>query len=212
MLGEVQEFLTGVRRPRPDRVLATILFTDIIGSTRPPRASVTTVGATSRTSRRSSSDVNSSASAATRSTLRATVPRVLRRAGTGFAARRAIADSVTAPRAPIRAGLHTGECEVDRRELAGIAVHIAARVAALAEPGEVLVSERSGTSWSVHDVVSRPTGCTRSRESRRVADLRGRGGRAGLRDARGLAGRCPPTQSGTSRRKLSPPPPPPPSR
>jgi class 3 adenylate cyclase len=40
----------------------------------------------------------------------------------------------------IRAGIHTGECERDGEKLAGIAVHLGARIAALAEPGEVLVS------------------------------------------------------------------------
>jgi class 3 adenylate cyclase len=40
----------------------------------------------------------------------------------------------------VRAGLHTGECEREGGKLAGIAVHIGARIAALAEPGEVLVS------------------------------------------------------------------------
>jgi class 3 adenylate cyclase len=47
---------------------------------------------------------------------------------------------VTALGLSIRAGLHTGECEVVEGKLAGIAVHIAARISALAEPGEVLVS------------------------------------------------------------------------
>ena len=59
---------------------------------------------------------------------------------TGIRCARAIAESVTALGLEIRAGLHTGECELIDGKLAGIAVHIAARVAALASPGEVLVS------------------------------------------------------------------------
>jgi len=52
----------------------------------------------------------------------------------------AISDNVRALGLEIRAGLHTGECEVMGDKLGGIAVHIGARVAALAKPGEVLVS------------------------------------------------------------------------
>jgi class 3 adenylate cyclase len=53
---------------------------------------------------------------------------------------RTIAESVNAPGLTIRAGVHTGECELGDGKLAGIAVHIAARIAELAGPGEVLVS------------------------------------------------------------------------
>ena len=52
----------------------------------------------------------------------------------------AIAESVRRPGLEIRAGLHTGECEVIGDKLGGIAVHIGARVAALAQGGQVLVS------------------------------------------------------------------------
>jgi len=54
---------------------------------------------------------------------------------------RAIRDAVRSLGLEVRCGLHTGECEVVGNDLAGIAVHIGARVAALAAPGEVLVSQ-----------------------------------------------------------------------
>ena len=53
---------------------------------------------------------------------------------------RAISDGVRSLGLQIRAGLHTGECQIMGREIGGIAVHICARIAALASPGEVLVS------------------------------------------------------------------------
>ena len=53
---------------------------------------------------------------------------------------RAISDGVRSLGLQIRAGLHTGECQIMGREIGGIAVHIGARIAALASPGEVLVS------------------------------------------------------------------------
>ncbi len=53
----------------------------------------------------------------------------------------AMRDAVRALNLEIRCGLHTGECELVGKDLAGIAVHIGARVAALAAPGEVLVSQ-----------------------------------------------------------------------
>ncbi len=54
---------------------------------------------------------------------------------------RAIAEATTRLGIELRVGLHTGECEVRGEDLGGLAVHIAARIAALAAPGEVLVSE-----------------------------------------------------------------------
>jgi len=142
LLGEVEEFLTGVRTaPEPDRVLATILFTDIVGSTA------------------LAAEVGDREWRALLERHHALVRRQLERfrgheidtAGDGFVASfdgpargircaEAIAESVSALGLSIRAGLHTGECEVADGKLAGIAVHIAARIAALAEPEEVLVS------------------------------------------------------------------------
>jgi class 3 adenylate cyclase len=142
VLGEVEEFLTGVRRARePDRVLATILVTDIVEST----AQAAQLGD------RGWRDLVERHNALVRRQLDRFRGREIDTAGDGFLASfdgpargircaRAIAESVTALGLSIRAGLHTGECEVVEGKLAGIAVHIAARIAALAEPGEVLVS------------------------------------------------------------------------
>ena len=68
--------------------------------------------------------------------------------GQAIQAARAIRDSVRLLGLEIRVGIHTGECEVSRHDVAGIAVHIASRVQAMAEPGEILLS---GT---VHDLVT----------------------------------------------------------
>ena len=142
VLGEVEEFLTGVRRgPEPNRVLATILFTDIIESTQ----------TAARVGDERWRDLVERHNAVVRRQLERFGGREIDTAGDGFLASfdgpatgircaRAIADSVTALGLQIRAGLHTGECELIDGKLAGIAVHIAARVAALASPGEVLVS------------------------------------------------------------------------
>jgi class 3 adenylate cyclase len=142
MLGEVEQFLTGRRHAQePERVLATVLFADIVGSTE--RAAALGDGAWRALLER----------------FYATVSEVLQRyrgrkintAGDGFLAAfdgparavrcaSAIRSAVGALGLEVRCGLHTGECELVGDDLAGIAVHIGARVAALAAPGEVLVS------------------------------------------------------------------------
>ena len=142
LLGEVEEFLTGVRHaPEPDRVLATILFTDIVEST----ALAASLGD------RRWGELMGRHNALVRRQLERFRGHEIDTAGDGFVASfdgpargircaQAIAESVSALGFSIRAALHTGECEVIDGKLAGIAVHIAARVAALAEPDEVLVS------------------------------------------------------------------------
>jgi pimeloyl-ACP methyl ester carboxylesterase len=142
VVDEVEEFLTG-RRPvhEPDRILATVLFTDIVGSTE---------RAASLGDRRWRELVGEHDSLVRRQ-LERFQGREVDTAGDGFLATfdgpaRAIrcADSVrTAVRGlglEIRAGLHTGECEIAGDSVRGIAVHTGARVAALAGGGEVLVS------------------------------------------------------------------------
>jgi pimeloyl-ACP methyl ester carboxylesterase len=142
VVDEVEEFLTG-RRPvhEPDRVLATVLFTDIVGSTE--RA--TEVGD------RRWHELLDQHHSLVRRQLERFDGREVDTAGDGFLATfdgpaRAIrcADSlrvgVRALGLEIRAGLHTGECEVVGDGVRGIAVHTGARVAALAGTGEVLVS------------------------------------------------------------------------
>ena len=142
ILDEVQEFLTGVRpRPEPDRVLATILFTDIVGSTQ-------------RAAELGDSrwrDLLDSYYGLAQRELDRFRGHEVKTTGDGFLATfdgpargircaRAISESVDQLGIAIRAGLHTGECEVMGEDIGGIAVHIGARVAAEAAGGEVLVS------------------------------------------------------------------------
>jgi class 3 adenylate cyclase len=141
-LGEVEEFLTGARaEPEPDRVLATVLFTDIVDSTR----------TASELGDRRWREVLEQHQRAVREALERFGGREVKSTGDGFLAtfdgparaiRCAIAilGSSEAAGIRVRAGLHTGECEVMGDDIGGIAVHIAARVSAQAEPLELLVS------------------------------------------------------------------------
>ncbi len=142
ILDEVQEFLTGVRpAPEPDRVLATILFTDIVGSTQ--RAA--------ELGDRRWHDLLDSYYGLARRELERFRGREVKTTGDGFLATFdgpargircacAVSEAVEQLGIAIRAGLHTGECEVMAGDVGGIAVHIGARVAAEATAGEVLVS------------------------------------------------------------------------
>jgi class 3 adenylate cyclase len=141
-MDEVEEFLTGVRpMPSPQRVLATVLFTDIVDSTR--RAEE--LG--DRRWRRLLEDHQ----ALVRECLARFDGREIKTTGDGFLATfdgptravecaRQIADDMPALGVEVRAGLHSGEVELMSGDVGGIAVHIAARIAALAGPGEVLAS------------------------------------------------------------------------
>lgn len=140
--GEIEEFLTGARPGEsPDRVLATVLFTDIVDSTR--RAAELGDSAWRQLLERH--DV------LTRSHLERFRGREVKQTGDGFLASfdgpaRAIRcacsirDEVRELGVAIRAGIHTGECELVGDDLAGLAVHVAARVGATARPNDVLVS------------------------------------------------------------------------
>jgi pimeloyl-ACP methyl ester carboxylesterase len=142
VLGEIEEFLTGSRVPSvPDRVLATVLFTDIVGSTE---------RATELGDRRWR-DLLERHHERVRMELVRYRGHELDTAGDGFLASfdgparaircaQAAVASVKELGIDIRAGLHTGECELLGDKLSGIAVHTGARVAAQARPGEVLVS------------------------------------------------------------------------
>ena len=142
LVGEVEEFLTGVRHhAESDRVLATVLFTDIVGSTE--RAA--TVGD------REWRDVLGRHDQLVRRELESHRGLEIKHTGDGFfatfegparAVRCAlgIAREVAKLGLEIRAGVHTGECELQEGDVRGIAVHIGARVGAMAAPGEVLVS------------------------------------------------------------------------
>ena len=142
ILDEIEEFLTGVKRgPEPDRVLATVLFTDVVGSTE----LATHLGD------RAWRHLLARHHAAVRRELERWRGREVDTAGDGFLASfdgpaRAIRCAVAAVDAvgglgmEIRAGVHTGEVEVSNGDLRGIAVHIGSRVSGLAGPSEVLVS------------------------------------------------------------------------
>ena len=142
ILDEVQEFLTGDRPDREtDRVLATVLVTDIVGST----------GHAARLGDREWSGVLSRHHAIVRRELERSYGREIDAAGDGFLATfdgpaRAvrcacrIRDAVRALGIEIRAGLHTGEVELAGAAVRGIAVHTGARIAATARAGEILVS------------------------------------------------------------------------
>ena len=143
ILDEVQEFLTGVRRgPEPDRILATVMFTDIVGAT--DRA----VELGDRRWR----DLLEGHYAAVREQLARFRGREIDTAGDGFLATfdgpaRGVQCACAVVRdarrlgLDTRAGLHTGECQVMGDKLSGIAVHTGARVASLAGAGEVYVSD-----------------------------------------------------------------------
>jgi class 3 adenylate cyclase len=139
---EIQEFITGVRpAPEPDRVLATVLFTDIVDSTK----------LAAELGDRRWTDVLRRHDAAVRSELERFRGRKIKNTGDGVLATfdgparaircaAAIGMGVRPLELEIRAGLHTGEIELSGEDVQGIAVHIGARVAAMAGSGEVLVS------------------------------------------------------------------------
>jgi class 3 adenylate cyclase/alpha-beta hydrolase superfamily lysophospholipase len=142
LLAEIQEFVTGVRpASEVDRILATVLFVDIVGST--DRAAA--LG-----DARWRDLMNNYQQKVGKEVARLG-GRVINTAGDGVFASFdgparaircacAVRDGVAALGLTVRSGLHTGECEVDGDKIAGIAVHIGARVAAHAGPGEILLS------------------------------------------------------------------------
>lgn len=142
VVGEIQEFVTGARPViEPDRILATILFTDIVGSTQ----------LAAELGDRAWRELLERHHALVRAELAHHRGREVDTAGDGFLAvfdgpGRAVRSASAAVRSvrtlgiEIRAGVHTGEVEVAGDGVRGIAVHIGARVSALAGSGEVLVS------------------------------------------------------------------------
>jgi class 3 adenylate cyclase len=142
LLAEIQEFLTGSRPvAEPDRVLATVLITDIVDSTQ--RAAE--LGDTRWKALLAEHDQT------VRRSLAQFRGREIKTTGDGFLAvfdgpARAvrcaleIRDAMAARGISVRSGVHTGEIELVDADVAGIAVHICARVEALAQPGEVLAS------------------------------------------------------------------------
>ncbi len=142
IVDEVAEFLTG-ERPivEIERVLTTVLFTDIVGST----AQAASLGDQRWRSLLDSHDKT------VRGQFHRFRGREINTTGDGFVASfdgparaircaQAIAEATGKLGIQLRVGLHTGECEVRGDDLGGLAVHVAARVGALASPGEILVS------------------------------------------------------------------------
>lgn len=138
----IQEFLTGSRAPVPlDRVLATVLFTDIVGSTEKAAALGDhrwrdLLENHHLTIRRNLARFRGHEVKTTGDGILATFDGPARAVRCACA----IADEIRPLGIDIRAGLHTGECEMMDHDVGGIAVHIGARVASLAGAGEILVS------------------------------------------------------------------------
>ena len=143
VVDEIQEFLTGQRDiPETERVLATVQFTDIVQSTERAAA----------LGDRRWKEVLETFQSTVRQNLRQYRGREIDTAGDGFLAAfdgparaircaGAVRDAARSQGIEIRAGVHTGECEIIGDKLGGIAVHIGARVAGKAEPGEIVVSQ-----------------------------------------------------------------------
>lgn len=142
MLSSVEEFLTGERPAhRPDRALRTLLFTDIVDST----------ATAARMGDRSWHELLDRHDSAVQREILAHRGKLVKTTGDGAFASfdgperaircsLAINESVASTGLSVRAGVHTGECELRGADLAGIAVHIGARIAAEADPNETLVS------------------------------------------------------------------------
>lgn len=142
ILDEIEVFVTGHRTgPTPERTLATVLFTDIVGSTE-------TAAEMGDYAWR---DLLERHNAAVRFEVETYRGRIIGTQGDGFlatfdgpgraiSAARAIIKALSPLGLEVRSGLHTGEIEIVGDDVAGLAVHIGARIAALAAPGDVLVS------------------------------------------------------------------------
>jgi class 3 adenylate cyclase len=142
MLGEIEEFLTGVRPlPESDRVLATVLFTDIVTSTE----------RSAQVGDRKWKDLLDQHDTLIHRELERHRGRLVKNTGDGILATfdgparaircaQAIATGVKALGIEVRAGLHTGEVELRGQDVTGMGVNIAARVMDAAGPGEVVVS------------------------------------------------------------------------
>jgi class 3 adenylate cyclase len=166
LLDEVEEFITGVRREHePERVLATVLFTDIVSSTERAAA----------LGDREWRGILERHDELVRKELARFRGREIKQTGDGFLAAfdgparavqcaASITDQVRTLGIEVRAGVHTGECELRAGDIAGMAVHIGARVGARAGAGEVLVSR------TVKDLV---TGSGLQFQERGPAELKG---------------------------------------
>lgn len=165
LVPELERFVRGLGRREPETVLATVLFTDIVGSTE-KLVELGDAGWRELVERHH---------ALVRQQLSRFRGEEVDTAGDGFFARfdgpiravhcaRAIGEAVGTLGLEVRAGLHTGECELVGGKIAGLAVNIGARIAALAAPNEVLVSS------TVKDLV---VGSDLGFEERGAATLKG---------------------------------------
>ena len=176
VLDLVEEFLTGTPPAHePNRVLASVLLTDIVGST----------DLAARLGDRAWKQLLDRHDDATRAETTRHGGRVVKTTGDGVLATfdgpgkaircaRALGEALKPTGIEIRAGLHTGEIELRTDgDVGGIAVHIAARIAALASADEILVS-RTVTDLVVglRNAVHRPRRARPERGARRVATLR----------------------------------------
>jgi class 3 adenylate cyclase len=142
ILTEIEEFVTGARRMRePDRILATLLFTDIVGSTQEA----------ARRGDRAWRELLDRHDEMVRLTVDRFRGREVNTTGDGFLVlldgparavqcARAIREGTKQIGLSVRAGLHTGEVECRGEDVGGIAMHVGARVSALASADEILVS------------------------------------------------------------------------
>jgi len=168
-LDAIQEFLTGARHASaPDRLLATVLFTDIVGSTQQ-------AGRLGDQRWRELLELHDQAA---RRWVQAFGGRLVKSTGDGILATfdsparaircaAALAEDLGGLGIEIRAGLHTGEIELRDGDVGGIGVHIAARVMAAAGPGEILVSR------TVHDLVAGSGILLRDRGTHRLKGVQG---------------------------------------
>ena len=176
LLGEIEEHLTGVRHVHePDRMLATVLFTDICDSTR-QAAEMGDSGWRSLLERHD---------ALFRHALDRHRGREVKRTGDGFLATfdgparaircaASVAEAMGSLGIQVRAGLHTGELEVMDGDLGGLAVHIAARVLDRASPSEVLVSGNGeGPRRRIRNRFRRPRRARAPWRAGRMAPVRG---------------------------------------
>ncbi len=141
-LGEIEEFLTGARQvPESDRVLATVMFTDIVGSTE----------TAAEMGDRRWRDLLENHYSIVRRELSRFGGNEVKTIGDGMLATfdipargircaLSIAEAVKQNSVEVRTGLHTGECELMDDDVGGVAVHIAARVTSKADPSEVLAT------------------------------------------------------------------------
>jgi class 3 adenylate cyclase len=163
VLDHLEAFLTGVRRSAaPTRILATVLFTDIVGSTERAgrlgdRRWAELLNVHDELARRVVEEFDGRLVKTTGDGILATFD------GPGRAIRcaAALADELRGIGVQIRAGLHAGEVELRDRDVGGIAVHIAARVMAAAQPGDILTSGTVrdlvvGSDIALHDRGTRP--------------------------------------------------------